>query len=217
MLSDVAQGAILSPSIFNCFISSLQPLRVENSIFKFADDVAILIPHFKDPQDENHCQSEILHIKRWYQDHGLKLNTNKSKRMLIKKDNFRPQYSCLNEFEEVNSIKILGIIISNNLSWSSHINHSISRASRNLHILRICKHFMEKSDLVKIYMSLSQSHLDYGCQLYVGSITHEDSVNISRIVKRAHRIICGIDCSLNCLPHPKTRRLELAKNHFNQP
>lgn len=213
--SGVPQGAILSPSVFCIFISSLKVQNPRNSIFKFADDTAIIIVHTKSTSDEENCKSEILSIKDWYETHNLKLNTEKSKRLHIKHSTGL-DYACLREIQEVSDLKLLGIIITNDLKWSSHINYSVKKASRHLYLLRMLRPFVIKKDLTIIYNALIQSILDYGSQLYVGSITTVDGEKINKLVRRAHRIICNNDCRGDCLPNQNIRRQQKSKNLFSQ-
>jgi len=204
----------LSPSVFCIFIASLTVQNPRNSIFKFADDTAIVIVHTNSLADEEHCRKEILSIKNWYKNNNLKLNTDKSKRLYIEKSRVI-NYVCLNEIQEVTEIKLLGVIMTNNLKWTSHINYCVKKASRHLHLLRILRPFIKKDDLTIIYYSMIQSIIDYGSQLYVGAITNVDNEKINKLVRRAHRIICGNECQGNCLPDQVVRRHQKSLKLFS--
>ena len=66
-------------------MGSLCPKAEIATYFKFADDVVIAI-EIKDPSPmEAHIKSELNHIECWRYEHGLKLNTTKTKLMIIKK------------------------------------------------------------------------------------------------------------------------------------
>ena len=53
--------------------------------------------------------------------------------------NARPIVLGDNTIERVTTYKLLGIIISNDLKWSEHIDYISKNASRRLHSLRILK------------------------------------------------------------------------------
>ena len=55
---------------------------------------------------------------------------------------------------KVNNHKHLGLTISNNMSWSSHINEILPKAEKGLSIMRRSKHILPRSCLDKLYKSM---------------------------------------------------------------
>jgi hypothetical protein len=212
--SGVPQGAVLSPSAFCMYMSPLQVLHPCNSLSKYADDMVLSIIHTSEKHDELHCESELANISDWCSRNRILLNQDKSSRMLLAKNEFKPNYPRLSILREDQEITILGIIFSNNFSWSKFINKTITKASSNLYLLRILKPLLNKTELTTVYTSLIQSQLDYGSALYVGSIKLEDREKIKKIQTRGHRIICGPSCNSPCLVDPDERRLNLAFKLF---
>ena len=83
-------------------------------------------------------------------EHNMKLNPKKCKEMLInfmQNDNFTTRSIVLgnNTVERVTTYKLLGIIISNDLKWSKHIDYISKKASKRLYSLRMVLIEMEFS------------------------------------------------------------------------
>ena len=61
----------------------------------------------------------------------------------------------------------LGIILSKNLSWSSHVDGICSKACKILGLL--CRRFYKFSNsdtICQLYTSLVRPHLEYGCHVW---------------------------------------------------
>ena len=213
--SGVPQGAILSPAMFCVFVAPLNVVNRQNGLYKYADDVYLTLCHTSTSEDASLCRAELDNNKTWFTTNRTKLNERKTSRMLLSKsDSFKPSYDCLTTIQEVTSLKVLGITLSNDFSWSTHVSNSVKKASRNLYLLRILRPMLPKKDLVILHNALIQSSLDYGSSLYVGSIKASDRALIKRTVQRSHRLICGSNCNLDCLQNPDERRLLHALNLF---
>lgn len=214
VLSGVPQGAILSPSIFCLYVAPLTVVHMKNSLYKFADDMALSLIHTTAQTDEITSASEIDNIFNWCTTNRIALNKNKTSRILMSKNDSKFDYNCLKNIHESDTLKLLGITIAKNLSWSPFIQEMVRKANRQLHLLRVLKPFLGKDMLIKLHIALIQAHLDYGSPLYVGSLKQSDRILIKKLIARAHRIICGFGCENNCLPDPEERRLTLSLKLF---
>ena len=58
----------------------------------------------------------------------------------------------------VSQAKILGVIISSDLTWNKHVDHIVSKACKRLYMLYQLKHAgISQSDLLTIYKSVIQT------------------------------------------------------------
>eukprot|EP00061_Rhincodon_typus_P004101 g21740.t1 len=87
-----------------------------NAIYKIADDTTIVISN----NDESKYRREI---------EGLEENT------------VLPIYINETDVERVKSIKFLGVTITDNLSWTSHINATVKKEQQLLFLLRWLRKF----------------------------------------------------------------------------
>ena len=99
----------------------------------------------------------------------LTLNPSKCKCMMIsrKRSPTLPSVPLLLHnlpLSKVNTFKYLGILLSDNLSWSPHI-HAICSKARQILGLLYCRfyNFSNSETLVQLYTSLVRPHLEYAC------------------------------------------------------
>ena len=86
------------------------------------------------------------------------------------------------------SVKYLGIIIDENLSWKNHLNELTKKLSRANSMLCKVRHFVDKPTLRSIYFSIFSSHLTYGSLIW-GQKGSPNRVQIESLQKSAIRIM----------------------------
>ena len=68
--------------------------------------------------------------------------------------------------ERVEHAKMLGVTISNNLTWSIHVDNIVSKALKRAYMLYQLKRAgISQNDLVKIYVSFIRPVLEYACPI----------------------------------------------------
>ena len=69
--------------------------------------------------------------------------------------------------ESVETFKYLGLLLTTDLSWSTHINSICSKAKRILGLLyRRYYNLVDVSTIKQLYLSLVRPHLDCGCVVW---------------------------------------------------
>ena len=74
--------------------------------------------------------------------HFMNINIKKTKEMLFGRitENLPPQITFnTGAIDRVTSFKLLGLIISDNLSWENHANAVCAKAGTHLHFLKLLK------------------------------------------------------------------------------
>ena len=115
---------------------------------------------------ESNAQQIADNVAKWSSDNRVQLNSDKCKELRIsfakKESHFAPIVINNEELGLVNSAKLLGVTISNNLTWNEHINEIIKKASKRLYFLSQLKRArVAKQDLVLFYISCIRSILTY--------------------------------------------------------
>ena len=130
----------------------------------FADDT-LIYKAIKSRQDELEFQSNLNTIATWSDFNGMRLNTSKSRIMLmtrVKKHVVLPQYSFHDQQIPVASTyKYLGVYINNHLNWNDHVNAVVAKAKRTLGFIWQIGGTSSRS-LFSLYQSLVIPVLEYG-------------------------------------------------------
>ena len=130
--SGVPQGSILGPLLFLVYCNDISTCIKENSTLAlFADDSKLYRPLLF-PTSSTLLQHDLSNITKWSADNQMDLNEAKCMTMHIsrKRTPLLTQY-LINEnmLEQVSIIKDLSVLITNNLSWSKHIESIVSKAN----------------------------------------------------------------------------------------
>ena len=113
---------------------------------------------------------ELWKISEWFRANKLSLNEDKNRFTLFHRpqdrDNLPLQLSALKiydyEIKQSSSIKFLGILVDEHLSYIDHINTLENKLSKNLGFLYKAKPFLNAKTMKCLYFSLSHSYLTYG-------------------------------------------------------
>lgn len=211
--SGVPQGSVLGPLLFLIYINDL-PTHVSSSIGLFADD-CVIYREITNDSDIHSLQSDLDSISRWCDSWNMKLNINKCKSMRVSHQmNTCHSYNISGVvLDSVLSYKYLGVHITNNLSWDTHIQYVINNANRMLGYLK--RNFSLASTSLKLllYKSLVRSKLEYAAAIWDPGITLASSLEAIQnrsarfILHNYHRTSSVSAMKFNlCLPDLSLRR-----------
>lgn len=114
------------------------------------------------PAEHLKTQSHLDKISTWTEEHLMKLNTSKSKYMIINFTN-NWQFStklCIegHDLAQVSETKLLGVWITDDLKWEKNTTELIKNAYARMTILRKLNAFaVSVDDLVNIYVLFIRS------------------------------------------------------------
>ena len=214
VISGVPQGCVLSPIIFNIFITAIDP--VDHFVVMYADDTTIVIQHLCYDNINDEILQTIKYIEQKFSTMDLQVNREKTKWMLITKNNKwnRPKHEELDCYY-VPKLKILGVHLSNDLKWNEHINYITKKAFGRIFALRLLKKSLTKDELIIIYNCFIRSILEYGSSVFIGLST-ANKKSLKKVQRRAHNVICQPSCHCNILANLDDRRSVLAMNIFKE-
>ena len=168
--SGVPQGSILGPLLFIVTMDSITNIKfsARAALTLYADDIC----YYKEVCTDDDCldvQSDVNAIKDWTETQALRLNATKTKAMLVTRKK-KPLILKIDlgkkAIETVSSIKYLGIILSNDLSWSAHINATCCQAKRIIGFLYRHFHLADSNCLTRLYHAIVVPILDYGASIW---------------------------------------------------
>jgi hypothetical protein len=160
-----ARGSCVGPNMWNIFYNSLLKLTFSRNtiIIAFADDLILLTRGMSVSETENTANIELRKISKWAQENKVRFNDRKSKEMLMSRRKRKERqdlevYLNNKHLKQVKTMKYLGIIIDNKLTFTEHIKHMTEKRTKLIFSL---------SKSAKLYWGLGHTALKI---IYTGGI-----------------------------------------------
>lgn len=193
--SGVPQGSVLGPILFLIFINDMVKINNKLKWTLFADDTTIYITGNHLPTLINEMNNGMESLYSWLTINKLILNKDKTKFMIFHhnrkrmKQNFEiPVFIDGVKIEKVDHFKFLGVLLHENLNWTSHINSLCLKLTKTVAMLNRARHTLPESSLIMLYNSFFLSHLNY-CSLVWSFTTETNLYRLKLIQKSAIRTI----------------------------
>ena len=189
--SGVPQGSVIGPLLFCLAIDSLSSVCQNSALFKYADDVTVL--HFIRQDEDDDIQREMDNISSWSESAGLFLNPSKCCCMnIVTKSNLKLS-NILDRngspIPIVSSVKLLGVVFSDNLRWDTHIDALCRKACKRIFVLHNLKRSgADSSSLVCVYNAIIRPTLLYGFECFCNA-PERAFKQLKRVENRVLRII----------------------------
>ena len=206
----VPQGSVLSPLLFNIYVSDLHSMAKENisSFRSFEDDMTL---HYSDTSAE-HASKTICAALNIINDEvvdlGLPIYIEKSAFLHIcppaKKSNHLPSTPpiplCGTPLNVVAETRLLDVIVDNQLSWSSQVNAVISKVSQKIGILWRNIHQLSPSARRLFYLAVFQPDLEYAATATIPFMSISLRDRLCSVWRGAVRCFAGADWQAEVAP-----------------
>ena len=174
----------------------LSGLLVEYDFYKHvASDIATDVKYL--PTDAFNTQSHINNIVQWTDRNLMKLNEAKCKYMVFtrSKEKFTTRLSVNNQsLERISVMQLLGIWISEDLSWDKNCQEICKKAYSRLSLLTKLKYVgVSTEDLLDIYKLFIRSVTEYCAVAFHSSLTQKQNNKLENIQKTCLKVIYGED------------------------
>ena len=145
--------------------------------------------------ENSSAQAVVDKVIHWSTVNRVKLNGEKCNELRISflKDEpvFDPIVLNGQPLEVVKSVKLLGVKLTNNLSWNEHINDTIKKASKRFYFfIQLKRANAPLKDLVLFYITCIRSVLTYAVPVFFDGLPNYMKIELERVQKRAFSIIC---------------------------
>ena len=153
------------------------------------------VPGLTLPPDRSALQHQLADLERFTANNKMKINYKKTKILpfnFTKKSDFLPQLSFPGgePLEVIYTTRLLGVIISSDLNWSSHVNDVTSRATKKLWILIRFKSLgASTQQLLQVYVTRVRSTLEFAAPVFHSGLTKLQSNQLETVQKKAAAII----------------------------
>ena len=187
--SGVPQGTVLGPTLFLLYINDLPEVTTSTTRL-FADD-CMLYREINSSADSKMLQNDLDALQRWENTWLMSFNPSKCSVM-----RFCPSRSSVNysyyihntALQKCESGKYLGVTLSNNFKWSSHISAISMKANQQLGFIRRNTRFFPQSFREAAYKSLVRPHLEYCCSVWDPHMASEIQ-KLEKIQRQAARFV----------------------------
>ena len=195
--SGVAQGSVISPTLFNVHINDLEdavPNHVNIDTCKYADDCTQY--QIVERGICSTMQEAVDGLSGWAGTNKMVLKPKKTKDMWICFTDSIPEPPHIQikneEVERVKSFKLLGTTCQNDLEWNEHIDQITYKANKRLYHLRQCrKPQLATENGLATYTSKIRPVLEYASPVWAGLPDYLQQ-EIERMQARSMRVL-GLD------------------------
>ena len=178
--SGVPHGTALCPLLFLCHINDL-PDAVKSTVRLFADD-CLLYRHT--------LQHDLQQLEIWAKKWGMRFNAKKCYIMSINNKSSHFYELDKHILQQVPENPYLGITISEDLKWTSHINKISRKANSTLGFLRRNLKHCTESCRKTAYLALIRSSLENSSVVWDPHL-QKDIEKLEKIQRQAARFITG--------------------------
>ena len=148
-----------------CFFSFINdlPVAVTSKTRLFADD-CILYRQIYNHDDSITLQQDLDNLAAWEKMWGMQFHPEKCISLSVTRSQkpFHTSYTLKGHtLESVTTAKYLGITISNDMNWDTHINNITSKANKIIGFLRRNLPIQNTETKILAYKSMARSNLEY--------------------------------------------------------
>ena len=189
----VPQGSVLGPLLFLIYINDI--VNIVNSEIKlFADDTSLFLTIDDPVHAATVMNGDLASLDQWSNEWLVSFNALKTDTMLISLKRQPPDHPPLvfqgHQLANVPQHKHLGLVLKSDLKWNEHIKEIVSKASKQLNIMKNLQYRLDRETLEVIYTSFIRPLLEYGNVVW-DNCAQTDEKLLEDLQLTAARIVSG--------------------------
>ena len=189
VLSGVPQGTVLGPLLFLLFINDIPSVVDPNTRCRLFADDCLVYRVVNSIDDQVQLQRDLATLETWSNMWGMQFNAKKCHVMSIHKgQSYKPYFYqlCGTILKTVPQEKYLGVLISDDMSWSPHIKMITNKAYQRLGFIRRNLRGSPQACKQMAYTTLVRSGLEYASIIWDPHLKN-DVDSMERVQRKAAR------------------------------
>ena len=186
----------------------------------YANDTALYTSCTSNVEIVLNLYIELILVTEWLMANKLTTNVPKTKYIVFGTRHLLQTMPDLNlniggqKIERVDSIKYLGVLLDDRLTFEDHIQYVIGKSTEKLGMLRRFREFLDRKTSILLYKILVLPHIDY-CDLVYMTATEYNLHQLQLIQNVAYRIVLQADNRTNIKAmHTELKLLDLKDRQF---
>src|SRR5215467_11751771 len=186
VMSGVPQSSVLGPLLFLIFINDIDE-NILSKLKKFADDTK-LYREILNNEDCNILQNDLTTLVEWSNECKMLFNVDKCSVMHLGRKNDKNVYNMCTTLKETIIERDLGLLVDNNVKFSSQCSVATKKANCILGLIRRNIAHKSKEVILRLYKSLVRPHLEYCIQVW-SPYLKKDIELLEKVQRRATKMI----------------------------
>ncbi len=192
------QGSTLGPKVFNIYCHDLIDAIEDGFLVTFADDSYVLVSADNIDELKDKATKTLKSHIDWLNANGMVTNLDKTEVMLLNSDESFSLCVDGQIIEPRQTMRVLGILFDNKMSWKPHVDAVLTRTNRIFHGLRTIRKHLNAEQANQVITAYYFSVLYYGSECWL----HQNlGFHLKRRIHSAHyralRLVFGEDSRQN--------------------
>jgi len=169
VLFNVPQGTVIGPFLFLIYVNTIEDviLKVGGKAIVYVDDTNIVIKAPNLNMAISKAQINLDEVSKLFTSLNLSINWEKTHSMLFNNRLSMPDISIYGNFvKPVSEVNFLGLTLTNDLKWKTHIEKCISKLNKGIFLLTQTNQILNTHENFMAYNAHVHSHLMYGALIW---------------------------------------------------
>jgi hypothetical protein len=188
--SRVPQGTVMGPLLFLLFINDLPSVVDPSTTCRLFADDCLIYREIHNEEDQVSLQKDLTALEQWSVQWGMHFNAKKCNIMTVSRGTPLHKFYQLNDtiLDGVDSCTYLGVTLSKDAKWTSHVTTCAKKANARLGFLRRNLRGCPKDLKRTAYVSLVRSLMEYSASIWDPHLV-KDKNALEAVQRRAARWI----------------------------